>query len=304
MPDSRLVQSMAMSDPRESSVANQKAAVYLALWILILAFFAARMLEVFPCRVPIVAIIALNVLSSTIFALLHGALRYSVRGILAFFAIFLVLTGVVENLGVLTGFPFGTYYFTSVMGPKLFVVPLFLSLAYLGMAYVSWALACIILGGSRPSLEGVSVFAVPIVAGFLMVAWDLAMDPVWSTIVHTWVWKRGGAYFGVPVSNFLGWYFTNYVCYQVFAVYAWRRSLQSNPQPLGYWGMAVLFYAFCALGNVLLYVATTQDSLVTDPTGAQWSVRGITGASALVSIFVMGGFVTVALVRLVTDYRS
>jgi putative membrane protein len=46
-----------------------------------------------------------------------------------------------------------------------------------------------------------------------MVAWDLSMDPVWSTVMHSWIWLQGGAYFGVPVSNFLGWYLTVYVIY-------------------------------------------------------------------------------------------
>jgi len=238
-------------DDAATRLSNRHTPVYPALWFLIVVFLLARVLEMFSPRVPLLAIIALNVLSSTAFALLHGTLRYTVRGILAFFVMFLVITGVIENVGVLTGFPFGHYYFTEVMGPKLFVVPLFLSLAYLGMAYVSWTLSGAILGGARPSLAGSSVVATPLMASFIMVAWDLAMDPVWSNVAHAWVWTQGGPYFGVPIKNFLGWYFTNYACYQSFAFYARGGFSKTNPQPLGYWRMAVLFYAICALGNIL-----------------------------------------------------
>jgi uncharacterized membrane protein len=48
-----------------------------------------------------------------------------------------------------------------------------------------------------------------------MVAWDLASDPVWATIVRAWVWRDGGVYFGVPLSNFFGWYLNVYILYQL-----------------------------------------------------------------------------------------
>ena len=190
---------------------------------------AARVLQILPGKVPIVVIVALHVLPPIIFALIHGALFYRWRGILIFFAICLVVGNILENVGVLTGFPFGHYYFTDLMGPKLFAVPIQLGLAYLGMAYLSWTLARVILGSMRNPLEGSHVLTLPLIAAFIMVAWDFSQDPVWSTILRLWIWQRGGAYFGVPVSNFLGWYLTVYVFYQLFALYLRGRS--TNPAP-------------------------------------------------------------------------
>jgi hypothetical protein len=43
---------------------------------------------------------------------------------------------------------------------------------------------------------------------------------------------------------------------------------------------------------------------VSDPTGKQWRVADITGASALVSIFVMGAFAAIAWVRLAEQQKS
>jgi uncharacterized membrane protein len=271
------------------------ALIWSSLCLLLMLYFFSHILEVFHGNFPVLAIVALNVLSSSCFALLHGALRYSLRGIAAFFVIFLVISGIFENIGVLTGFPFGDYFFTSVMGPKLFVVPIFLSIAYLGMAYVSWTLACIIL---REPRHPASVILVPLLAAFLMVAWDFAMDPIWANLVHTWTWRRGGAYFGVPISNFFGWFLTNFLCYLAFAIYARRRLPASNPLPLSLSRLPILFYVLCALGNAFLYFGAPANLIVVDPSGAAWNSRSITAACALVSIFLMLPFALLAFLRL------
>ncbi len=249
------------------------------------------------------AIVVLHVLPPIVFALIHGAMFYRMRGILIFFVICLLIGNIFENVGVRTGFPFGPYYFTDLMGPKLSVVPIQLGLAYLGMAYLSWTLACLILGNMRSPLGGSRVVTLPLVAAFIMVAWDFSQDPVWSTVLHLWIWRQGGAYFGVPMSNFLGWYLTVYVFYQLFAIYLRGRSTTSGPLPTSYWHLPILFYAVSAAGNVFLIIPKSGLSVVSDPSGAQWKVSDITGTCALVSIFTMGAFAVMAWVRL-ADQRA
>ena len=91
----------------------------IVLSTLLALYAASRFLQVFPGNVLMVAIVALHVFCPAFFALIHGALVYGVRGILIFTVICLMVGGFFENLGVLTGFPYGRYYFTDVMGPKL-----------------------------------------------------------------------------------------------------------------------------------------------------------------------------------------
>ncbi len=269
----------------------------LALWTLVAVYAAARFLPLFA-DVPVAVIAALHIFPPLLFALIHGAALLGRRTILTFFAVFLLVGNVIENLGVTTGFPFGHYYFTDRLGPKLFHVPILLGLAYLGMGYISWTLALLILGNAKNPLA--RVVALPLIASFLMVAWDFSQDPIWSTIERLWIWPHGGAYFGVPVTNFLGWYLTVYLFYQLFALYLWRRSAVLNP-PLRYAQLAILFYAVCATGNLLLL---GTPATVSDPSGAMWNVRDILGASALVSIFTMGAFALVAWVRLADDEKT
>jgi uncharacterized membrane protein len=273
------------------------------LWALLAIYSAARVAQAFPDRIPIVAIVALHVLPPLAFALLHGAVLYRLRGILVFVVLCLVVGNVFENLGVLTGFPFGHYHFTAVMGPKLFEVPILLGLAYVGMGYLSWTLAGVILGDPSERLTGSRVFTHPLAAAFIMVAWDLSMDPVWSNLVHAWIWEDGGAWFGVPVSNFLGWYLTLYVIYQSFALWVGTKSVLSNRQSANFWRVAVLFYGVSAIGN-LFVIAPPGVSEITDASGATWRASSILHASALVSIFVMGAFAFLAWLRVPNGNRA
>lgn len=286
-----------INDRSESTLINGQGTNIL-LWAVIAFYAAARILQVYPGRIPMLAVVALHVFPPAIFALIHGAKCYGWGGILRFVTISLVVGNVFENLGVITGFPYGRYYFTDVMGPKLWNVPILLGLAYVGMAYLSWTLACVILGGMKSPVVGGRVITIPLVAGFLMVAWDLSQDPVWATILRCWVWQNGGAYFGVPLSNFLGWYLTVYIIYQLFALYLRGRSPTPGPLSVSYWYHALVFYGVSAAGNFLLIIPRPGVSDVSDATGKQWNVGDITGTCVLVTLFTMGAFAILAWIRL------
>jgi putative membrane protein len=264
----------------------------LIFWSLLTLYILARILQVYPFGLPMLAIVALHVLPPAIFALIHGARTYGWRGILTFTALAIVIGNVLENVGVLTGFPYGRYYFTGVMGPKIFVVPIFLGLAYIGMAYLSWTVARIILGRVTPAL--------PFLAAAIMVAWDLCQDPVWSTILHAWIFPQGGSYFGVPLSNFFGWYLTVFLIYQSFALYLRRRPPHRQPEPPTHWRQALLFYSVSAAGNLLLVVPRPDIPAIVSAAGVQYRVADITGTCALVTIFTMGVFALLGWILLTT----
>lgn len=267
------------------------------LWMLATVYALARMTQAFPGRIPIVWIVALHVLLPLAFATVHAAMIYRARGVLIFLLLNLVIGNVFENLGVRTGFPFGHYYFTDVMGPKLFQIPILLGLAYCGVGYLAWTLAGILLGCPAEPAAGVRIILRPSIAAAVMTAWDLSMDPIWANLVHGWVWEDGGAYFGVPVSNFLGWYLTNFLIYQSFALIVGRRSPFVAKPPRGFWSSAVVCYGVVAAGN-LCVVAPRGLDVVRDPAGATWHVGTMLLASGVVSIGVMGGITALSAWRL------
>ncbi len=250
----------------------------------------SRVLQVYPGPFPMLAVVALHVFPPALFALAHGAVVHGKRGIAIFVCLCLAIGNVIENIGVTTGFPFGTYYFTDVMGPKLFHVNVMLGLAYVGMLYLSWTLAEIILNGPVIRPTGHRVLTTPLLAALIMTSWDLSMDPIWSTVKHAWIWVHGGAYFGVPMSNFAGWYLDVYLICQSFALYLWKSSVSPNPLRNNYWKLAVLFYGVSAGGNLLLLLPSREPSILTDPAGVQWKLSAITTACAIVTILTMGVF--------------
>jgi uncharacterized membrane protein len=58
------------------------------------------------------------------------------------------------------------------------------------------------------------------VTGMVLTAWDVLVDPLASAPnVHSWIWEQGGAYYGVPTQNFIGWILTGFtvvVCYRLY----------------------------------------------------------------------------------------
>ena len=275
-----------------------RTGVLVVLWAFLLLYLVTRVLEVFPESTPTLGIVALHVLLPAIFAAIHGTVVGRTRQVLLFFAIAFVVGNILENVGVVTGFPFGRYYFLDLMGPKLFHVPILLAVAYVGMGYLSWVLAVVIFGTVHCPLSRSRVVTLPLVASFIMVAWDLSQEPVWATVLHGWVWVRGGAYFGVPISNFIGWYVTMYFIYQLYALALSNQPIARRGITAAYWRPAILLYACCAVGNVLQIFRHSAPLLVMDPSGTQWRVRDITGTCALISMFTMGAFAFIAWVRL------
>src|SRR5712691_4845585 len=115
----------------------------MVLWALVALFAAETVVRVFA---PSLALTALNVAIMVAFALIHGAIRYGARGIAAFVVICLVVSNFFENLSILTGFPFGHYHYTDGLGAKLFLVPLLIGPAYLGVGYMAWTIGTLFVG--------------------------------------------------------------------------------------------------------------------------------------------------------------
>jgi putative membrane protein len=268
------------------------------LWILAVAYAAALIANIsFGLSIPI----ALVLLLSVAFALIHGVVRYGWIGMGAFIAICLVVSNILENTSILTGFPFGHYHYTDALGPKLFLVPLLIGPAYFANGYLAWVVGNVLIGELRRTSSAFTTFAVPFIASFLMVMWDLTFDPRASTIQHMWIWEQGGGYFGVPLTNYLGWFFTVYVFLQLFALFVRLRpgSGEAAPWPKSHYVQAVAMYAVVGLTPVLTYLVGGTNSPVTDAAGVVWQTRSIAESAATVSIFTMIFGVALSVVKLV-----
>ena len=268
------------------------------LWTALLIYAQSRICQLYPERISILLIVLMQVVPPAVFALVHGSVLYGVRGMAAFTAFCLGVGAISESLSLRTGFPFGHYYFTNMMGPKVLQVPILLVLAYLGIGYSSWVLSLLILGYRNKPLKGAGVIALPLLASFIMLAWDCSMEAIWSTLDRAWIWRDGGSFYGVPVSNFFGWYLTAFLFYLAFALYCGTTPARKFPTSRSYWRAAILCYAICAFGNLFVFKAGLFPSGVTDASGRPWLTIDILIACTLISLLVMGPMVLLAWHRL------
>ncbi|QEE30341.1 carotenoid biosynthesis protein [Terriglobus albidus] len=273
----------------------------LLLWGLLLLYLIGRTLQLFAGRVPNLILVIFHVVPPALFAVVHGARVYRSRGVLVFTCLSLGVGALFESVSLRTGFPFGHYRFTGLMGPKIFDLPILLALAYVGMGYLSWVVSVALAGGENRSLSGGRIVWTPMIASFVMTTWDLSMEAIWADVDHGWVWRDGGSYYGVPTSNFLGWLLTTYVFYQLFAFYL--RNQKTLPARRNHYLPAILFYALSALGNLLVIAPSSLGNVFVDATGKQWMISSILHTSRLVSIFLMAPLSLVACVSLYISGR-
>jgi len=191
-----------------------------------------------------------------------------------------------ENLSVITGFPYGLYNYSPSLG--VLPVPLIIIFEYFAMGYLSWILANVLTGQYSQKLKGKQVFLVPFIATFIMVMWDLTVDPISSTLQGLWVWHNPGAYFGVPLSNYFGWFMVVYIIFQLFGIYLTKydsiteekiAELSNKP----FWSEGPVIYGIMALGTILSIFYQFNDTTL---------------SMALVTVFTMIFVVILALINI------
>jgi putative membrane protein len=133
---------------------------------------------------------------SAVLVLLAG--RWSAARLARVVSLVLLCSWAVEFLGSRTGFPFGAYQYSPLLQPQLGGVPLLIPAAWLMMLLPSWAIASRLCSPHRRL-----IFA--LVSGLVFTAWDLYLDPQ-MVANGLWAWQQPGAYFGIPLTNYLGWW--------------------------------------------------------------------------------------------------
>ena len=208
---------------------------------LLLACALAPVAAVFAARFPDVPGASAGSYVSTLLIALPSVLalfRYlGPRGAALSLLALSVFGYAVETVGVATGFPYGPFYYGEALGPRLFgLVPYLLPVSYvplvLGAVAASWPIA------SRP-LHALA-------AAFLLVLMDGVLDPGAASLGF-WVWPEGGAYYGVPPSNYAGWLLSGVLAAAILlATSRWRKTpppglLDSAIIALSFWtGIAAI----------------------------------------------------------------
>ncbi len=105
----------------------------------------------------------------------------------------------IEGLGVATGLPYGTFFYSEALGPKLFGLAPYI----LPVSYVPLVIGAVAATGS-PNAGSRGILTWALKSALFLTLIDGVLDPGAASLGF-WVWPEGGPYYGVPVSNYLGW---------------------------------------------------------------------------------------------------
>ncbi len=121
---------------------------------------------------------------------------------------------VIEVIGIRTGLPFGAYSYTTVLQPQLFGVPIVMTFAWM-----------VLVAGIKQTLQGFGLarWLETLLGALWMTAIDLVIDPLAANLFGYWHWRMAGNYYGIPVSNFVGWFLSSLLVFALLAV-RWKPN--------------------------------------------------------------------------------
>jgi len=199
-----------------------------AHWVLIIFHIVGIVLLGGDWRHDLVVLTPLNLLLIG-FLYLNSSKRPILH--LGYYFLPAVLGFVIEVIGTNTGYPFGAYTYSGILGPRLFSTPLMLGLLW-------WVLVRSWFDISR----GISsrLWVRSVITGAGMVTMDLLIEPV-AIELNFWRW----ADVEVPIENYIAWF----VLSTLFALITAKGDVQN---PLSKWVVPVLtvfFLLLCLLYN-------------------------------------------------------
>jgi len=162
--------------------------------------------------------------------LLTNVLLYSFHktwnlSFLLFAAVALLAGFISELIGVHTGLLFGSYTYGSSLGPKLWGIPLVISLNWLLLVYIT----------------GIIVQRLPInwvlralLAAALMTFLDMFIEPV-ASVLDFWTWEG----YHIPVVNYWGWLGVGFLLQLYFEKANFKKQ---NPLALVVYALQLVFF--------------------------------------------------------------
>ncbi len=237
--------------------------------------------------------------------LLGSWLQLGPRVTLAFLPLGYLTAFISEFSSIHCGFPYGGYYYIqATKGKEIWVlgVPFMDSLSYVFLAACSYSTAIFLMapmarqeGGWRLGRERQwrqSRF-VWVLAGFLMTILDVIIDPValqgekWF-LGQIYGYGSPGHYFGIPMSNFAGWFLVGLIMVKLMQILEARWGTQAR-------GPCIMGFKWAALWGPGLYVGILIFNIA-----VTFSIGDIT--LGLASSFIAGSLMLMA--AALTFYKS
>lgn len=295
------------------TLVNQKPAIKpIVGWIFIIIYALGTILSTFlPSMGMTLALLAY--LATMVFAILLAGVFFGKKWTLVLFVISFVIVAFTENLSVAVGFPFGFFYHVleKAIPPFIIAIPLIVCISYFYYMMLGWGWANLIIGPDKSHSRWNSLLFRPALAGVAASAIDLTFDPKNATIFQMAIYPGGGGYYGVPLVNSFGWFFTVFVI--VFLFELWRElrnrktGTRAERSAAGWEMQAPVLLGLNALAPICTYIvtlSTNSNLVVKDATGTLWNTVHIYEGMTLVSAHTVVFFTLIAFVVYLNRKRN
>jgi uncharacterized membrane protein len=222
---------------------HRAAIIFLILYALLTVY---TVVSVLFGQSPSMFITPITTLAGSAFALLHAVRREGWKRALLLLGLVFFVSLLFESVGVATGWVYGPYHYTDKLGPLfLGLVPYLIPVAWFMMSYPSFVIAQRLVPAAWKRWS--RLLAVAAVGGLVMTAWDVIMDPIMVYNGH-WIWDVNGAYHGIPLQNFWGWWLTVFTTYALYLIIT-----RKNPKTTVVVSdrLVVISYLITALGLII-----------------------------------------------------
>jgi putative membrane protein len=166
-----------------------------------------------------------------------------------------------EVISVKYGYIYGQYYYNSpfFFGLVAFTIP-FLWAVVIYSGYTITNLFLFGFGGSKPKKTDRLWYFICIlvltsaIGGLMALNLDMFVDPVTvSAPVPDWTWIGGGPYFGIPISNFIGWFLVAGLAILLFRSYEALTSPSddSKAMDISLNLYIIIIYVYYFISNVI-----------------------------------------------------
>ena len=146
------------------------------------------------------------VIIGAIAALLHAAGKLGWRRAIGLAVVGFLISLAAELTGTKTGLPFGPYSYTPLLGYRILGrVPFPIPMSWFYMLYCSLAMCGRFLTVNDSQIARWRWAAI---AGLVLTAWDVSMDPAMTVATNHWIWHTPGFFYGMPLINWFGWWLT------------------------------------------------------------------------------------------------
>lgn len=180
-------------------------------------------MQLFPNALSAIVLLALIAL-----LVLHSNWQLGTKRAVTFFLLAGMLGFIFEVWGLRGGTFFGGRYVYNGNEIKFWGVPYFIPIYWSVFIYTAYTISnsfLVWLGREKPKKNTTKpALLILLVAldGILNVLLDLIMDPV-QVRAGSWTWLSHGAYFGVPIGNFIGWFIVTVLATGFFRLYEYIK---------------------------------------------------------------------------------